>query len=131
MPEGESKGRWAPHSHVRSILEGLMLYQDNASKTAKYPGRFELKGLLYVTLGLAGEAGELANKVKKILRDNNEEITDEIRVKLRDELGDVLWYTSQVASELGTHLGLIGIHNLDKLSSRLERDKIKGEGDNR
>jgi NTP pyrophosphatase (non-canonical NTP hydrolase) len=91
-------------------------YQSEASQTAHYPNR--LSNLGYPTLGLAGEAGEVANIVKKIQRDFGGEITDEIRGKLKDELGDVLWYISACADELGLTLTEIAEFNVNKLAKR-------------
>ncbi len=91
-------------------------YQTEASRTALYPRR--MSNLEYPTLGLAGEAGEVANIVKKIQRDNEGVITDEIRGKLRDELGDVLWYISACADELGLTLDEIAAFNVNKLAKR-------------
>jgi NTP pyrophosphatase (non-canonical NTP hydrolase) len=91
-------------------------YQDAASVTALYPNR--LKNLEDPTLGLAGEAGEVANIVKKIQRDFGGEITDEIRAKLKDELGDVLWYISACADELNLTLTEIAEFNVEKLAKR-------------
>jgi NTP pyrophosphatase (non-canonical NTP hydrolase) len=91
-------------------------YQSEASQTALYPRR--LSNLEYPTLGLAGEAGEVANIVKKIQRDFAGEITDETRTKLKDELGDVLWYISACADELGLTLSEIAGYNVDKLAKR-------------
>jgi NTP pyrophosphatase (non-canonical NTP hydrolase) len=91
-------------------------YQAAASVTALYPNR--LKNLEYPTLGLAGEAGEVANIVKKIQRDFGGEITDEIRGKLKDELGDVLWYISACADELNLTLAEIAEFNVEKLAKR-------------
>ena len=91
-------------------------YQDAASVTALYPNR--LNNLEYPTLGLAGEAGEVANIVKKIQRDFGGEITDETRAKLKDELGDVLWYISACADELGLSLKEIAEFNVGKLAKR-------------
>jgi len=91
-------------------------YQTAASLTALYPNR--LKNLEYPTLGLTGEAGEVANIVKKIQRDFGGEITEEIRSKLKDELGDVLWYISACADELGLTLEQIAEFNLKKLAKR-------------
>ena len=91
-------------------------YQAEAKRTALYPNR--LKNLEYPTLGLAGEAGEVANIVKKIQRDFGGEITDEIRAKLKDELGDVLWYISACADELGITLSEIAEYNVEKLAKR-------------
>jgi NTP pyrophosphatase (non-canonical NTP hydrolase) len=94
-------------------------YQSEASRTALYPNR--LKNLEYPTLGLAGEAGEVANVVKKIQRDFGGEINDETRLKLKDELGDVLWYVSACADELGLTLAEIARYNVEKLSKRHNR----------
>ena len=94
-------------------------YQAEAKQTALYPRR--LQNLEYPTLGLAGEAGEVANIVKKIQRDFNGEITDEIRAKLKDELGDVLWYISACADELGLTLTEIAEFNVEKLAQRHKR----------
>jgi len=91
-------------------------YQLEASQTALYPRR--LQNLEYPTLGLAGEAGEVANIVKKVQRDHAGVITDETRLKLKDELGDVLWYISACADELGLTLLEIAEFNVDKLAKR-------------
>lgn len=91
-------------------------YQTAARKTALYPRRLE--NLEYPTLGLAGEAGEVANIVKKIQRDHGGVTTDEVRGKLKDELGDVLWYISACADELDLTLKEIAEYNVDKLAKR-------------
>jgi NTP pyrophosphatase (non-canonical NTP hydrolase) len=93
-------------------------YQDLATRTAIYPGRQELDGLLYTALGLAGEAGEFANEVKKILRDDKGHLTSKRREELKDELGDVLWYVAQCAFELQVRMEVIGSNNIDKLKER-------------
>ena len=95
-------------------------YSRQASETALYPNR--LKNLEYPTLGLAGEAGEVANIVKKIQRDFGGEITSETRAKLKDELGDVLWYISACADELGLSLDEIAQFNVEKLAKRHGRE---------
>lgn len=91
-------------------------YQQQASQTALYPRR--MANLEYPTLGLAGEAGEVANIVKKIQRDHGGVITDETRFKLKDELGDVLWYISACADELGITLTEVAEFNVQKLAKR-------------
>lgn len=91
-------------------------YQEAAGTTALYPDRSN--NLEYPTLGLAGEAGEVANIVKKIQRDHGGELTEEVREKLKDELGDVLWYISACADELGLTLEEIAEHNVGKLARR-------------
>jgi len=104
-------------------------YQTRARLTAKYP----LIGhpVIYPTLGLANEAGEVAGKIKKIFRDKAGLFSEADRDALKAELGDVLWYIAQVATELGLSLDDIAEHNLTKLMDRLERGKIRGDGDNR
>lgn len=91
-------------------------YQSAAAVTALYPRRFS--NLEYPTLGLAGEAGEVANIVKKIQRDNDGVLTEDVRLKLKDELGDVLWYISACADELGLTLDDIAAYNVEKLARR-------------
>jgi NTP pyrophosphatase (non-canonical NTP hydrolase) len=87
--------------------------------------------IVYPTLGLVNEAGELAGKVKKIFRDKDGIISNEDRQALKYELGDVLWYLAQLATELDLSLDEIAQANIDKLASRLERNRIQGEGDYR
>jgi NTP pyrophosphatase (non-canonical NTP hydrolase) len=94
-------------------------YQRQASETAMYPKR--LQNLEYPTLGLTGEAGEVANVVKKIQRDFGGKITDEIRAKLKDELGDVLWYISACADELDLTLEEVAEFNINKLARRHQK----------
>jgi len=91
-------------------------YQAAAGKTALYPRRLE--NLEYPTLGLAGEAGEVANIVKKIQRDHGGVMNEEIRTMLKDELGDVLWYISACAEELDLTLNEIAQYNVEKLAKR-------------
>jgi NTP pyrophosphatase (non-canonical NTP hydrolase) len=87
--------------------------------------------IVYPTLGLVNEAGELAGKVKKIFRDKEGVISEEDRQALKFELGDVLWYLAQIATELDLTLEEVAQSNLEKLFSRLERNTIRGEGDHR
>lgn len=104
-------------------------YQALAKRTAIYPdiGR----NFVYPTLGLAGEAGELANKVKKIIRDDGGIARPERVEEIEKELGDVLWYIAQLSTEFGLKLDDVASMNIEKLSSRLEQGKITGSGDNR
>lgn len=104
-------------------------YQKKARKTAIYPNLG--KNIIYPTLGLAGEAGEVAEKVKKIIRDKNGIVGKEEKIEMVKELGDVLWYISNISSELGIKLSDLAQGNLDKLASRKDRGKLKGSGDNR
>jgi NTP pyrophosphatase (non-canonical NTP hydrolase) len=85
--------------------------------------------IVYPTLGLVNEAGEVAGKVKKIFRDKNGLIGEEDRQALKGELGDVLWYLTQICTELDLSLAEVAEANLEKLFSRLERGTIGGEGD--
>lgn len=87
--------------------------------------------IVYPTLGLVNEAGEVAGKIKKIFRDKEGKITEEDRQALKQELGDVLWYLTQICTELDLTLEEVAQANLDKLFSRLARGKIRGDGDNR
>ena len=104
-------------------------YQERSRATAVYPGAGE--NLLYPTLGLCGEAGEVAEKVKKMLRDDGGVLSAERREALAKELGDVLWYVAQVATEADLELEAIAEGNLAKLLSRRDRDVLQGSGDTR
>ncbi len=104
-------------------------YQTKSRETAKYPAIGH--GVIYPTLGLTNEAGEVAGKIKKVFRDKDGVIGEAEREALKSELGDVLWYLSQVATELDLSLDAIAEHNLHKLLDRQARGKIKGDGDNR
>lgn len=116
---------------VQNPQLSLNRYQDRTSCTAIYPGAGTVQGLTYTALGLAGEAGEVANKVKKILRDNGGVLDTAYRQKVLKELGGVLWYAAQVAKELGFSLNYVAQCNLDELESRQLRGTLKGDGDNR
>lgn len=105
-------------------------YQDDALKTAIYPSA-AIDGLLYTVLGLTGEAGEIANKVKKIYRDDNGSLSHEMRLSLAKELGDCLWYIAATARELDLKLGQIAFNNVEMLNSRAQRGTLSGSGDNR
>jgi NTP pyrophosphatase (non-canonical NTP hydrolase) len=104
-------------------------YQRKSRETAIYPDIGE--NFVYPTLGLVGEAGEVAEKVKKVLRDKGGVLDEETRLALGSEIGDVFWYAAQLATELGLDLGQIAGSNLIKLLSRKDRGKISGSGDNR
>lgn len=104
-------------------------YQTRSRRTAGYPAIGH--PIIYPALGLVNEAGEVAGKIKKVFRDQGGQISEETRQALKAELGDVLWYISQVATELDLSLDEIAEYNITKLYSRLERGKIQGDGDNR
>jgi NTP pyrophosphatase (non-canonical NTP hydrolase) len=107
----------------------LNAYQQGARATARYPQVGQ--NPIYPTLGLCGEAGEVADKVKKVLRDNEGVFSDDTRQALMLELGDVLWYVAQLSSELGFELNAVAEANLNKLASRAARNVIAGSGDHR
>lgn len=101
-------------------------YQREALKTAVYPKNARVT---YPALGLAGEAGEVADKVKKIIRDKND--TDEMKQNIAAEIGDVLWYCAVLAYDLGYDLAQIADSNLQKLADRQQRGVLHGSGDTR
>jgi len=105
-------------------------YQRRAVDFAVYPSGHVV---VYPTLGLTGEAGEVAEKVKKIIRDHGgvDKITAEKRDELAKELGDVLWYLANLAYDLGFSLDHIAEMNIEKLTDRMNRNKLHGEGDQR
>lgn len=107
---------------------GLDAYQHVAHGTAVYPPD---AGIMYPALGLAGEAGEIANQVKKIIRDDGGTPTRERKAKIAKEMGDSLWYLAEVATQLGLQLSDIAKDNLKNLYGRQERGTLHGDGDNR
>ena len=103
-------------------------YQEAALRTAIYPRE---RAIVYPTLGLTGEAGEVADKVKKTIRDNAANFSSERREDIAKELGDVLWYAAALAQDLGYTLEDVARMNIEKLASRAARNKIHGSGDSR
>jgi len=103
-------------------------YQHKSSLTAIFP---EDSALEYLCLGLVSEAGEVAGKVKKIIRDDKYEITEERKQQLSNEIGDVLWYLAQLSLGLNIPLSRIATENIEKLKDREQRGKISGSGDAR
>lgn len=107
----------------------LSRYQELSRRTAVYPDAGE--NLVYPALGLCGEAGEAAEKIKKAIRDDGGVLTGERRTALAGELGDVLWYLAQLATEAHLDLGEIARGNIEKLLSRQQRQVLHGSGDTR
>ncbi len=105
-------------------------YQKLALTTAQYTGD-ELKDIMHWVLGVTGESGEIAEKVKKIIRDKNGEVSAADKTELAKEIGDVLWYLATLAHQLGVSFDKVAADNLAKLKSRQERGVIGGSGDNR
>jgi NTP pyrophosphatase (non-canonical NTP hydrolase) len=105
------------------------LYQYQATQTAIFPKE---KALEYLALGLTSEAGEVAGKVKKLIRDGEDVEGFELKkIAIAAEIGDVLWYCAMMAREVGVPLNTIMQENLEKLHSRKQRGTLKGSGDNR
>lgn len=104
-------------------------YQLKAKETANYPEKDH--NFIYATFGMMGEAGEVGEKIKKIWRDKNKEVNETDRLEIKKELGDVLWYLSQIAEELKIDFDDVAETNIIKTHSRLERNVIHGFGDNR
>ena len=115
-------------THKYNRISDLDMYQQVAKTTAIYPRE---QAIIYPTLGFTGEAGEVANKVKKIIRDgtnkNNENLVQEISA----EIGDCLWYISVLADDIGVKLSDIANSNLEKLENRKKKGTIHGSGDDR
>jgi NTP pyrophosphatase (non-canonical NTP hydrolase) len=104
-------------------------YQSRSRATAVYPNAGN--NMLYPTLGLCGESGEVAEKIKKMVRDDGGVLSSERREALAKELGDVLWYAAQLATESGLDLDDVAEANLQKLMSRRQRRQLGGSGDDR
>jgi NTP pyrophosphatase (non-canonical NTP hydrolase) len=104
----------------------LNSYQISTRQTVIYTA-----GIEYTALGLASEAGEVAGKVKKVIRDYDGILNDAHRAQIADELGDVLWYVARLADDMGIKLADIAAGNIDKLSNRAERGVLGGSGDKR
>jgi len=108
-------------------------YQKQSRVTAIYPDAGD--NFIYPTLGLVGEAGEFAEKIKKLMRDSQvtkpSQVNDTVKQEVLKELGDVLWYTAQLASEFDVSLEDVAQNNIQKLQDRMKRDQLHGSGDNR
>ena len=104
-------------------------YQKESRKTAVY--KDQGNNYIYPLLGLAGETGEVVEKFKKMIRNNDGVMTNEIRDSIKKELGDVLWYMAQIATEINVDLDDIAATNIEKLKSRAERGVLKSSGDDR
>lgn len=112
--------------------QDMTTYQEDCLVNAIYPerGQSTIGGIAYTTLGLAGEAGEIANKIKKVLR-QDKAFTRELARDIADEIGDVLWYAAALANELGYTLAEVAEMNREKLDKRRAENKLKGDGDKR
>jgi NTP pyrophosphatase (non-canonical NTP hydrolase) len=128
MPVGEIQKR-RKGSKLKMKINDFDDYQKKCKKTAVYPQIG--KNFVYPVLGLVGETGEVAEKIKKVIRDDGGKLSDEKRQEIAKELGDVMWYMAQLSTELGLKLSDVIKANLEKLSSRKVRGKLHGSGDNR
>lgn len=106
-------------------------YQKKAERTDTHVGAGGNDRFFYAALGLAGEAGEVAEKMKKILRDHGGTVDAARREEMKRELGDVLWYLAKIAREFDIPLDDVAEANIEKLYSRMERGKLHGDGDTR
>jgi NTP pyrophosphatase (non-canonical NTP hydrolase) len=106
-------------------------YAKEAILTAIYPADSTISALAYLGLKLNGEAGEVAEKIGKAIRDNNGIVDEARRSALLSELGDVVWYANAIAIELDSTLSEIAVKNLEKIASRRARGVVNGDGDNR
>ncbi len=104
-------------------------YQAAARQTAVYPDRGH--NFVYPALGLAGESGEVAEKIKKVIRDKNGVIDKKTQLALKKELGDVFWYIAALCDEVGLEMDDVAESNIQKLRDRRQRNKLHGSGDNR
>lgn len=121
------------NSEKFGTMDNIYDYTDMTDLTAIYPGSGQgtLGSIAYAGLGLAGETGEVADIIKKIIRDDDGKINDEVREKLFKELGDVAWYWARLCKEFGFDPGAVLSANLEKLLDRQKRGTLKGSGDNR
>jgi len=104
-------------------------YQEKSRQTAIYPNLG--KNFVYPSLGLGGETGEVMEKIKKLIRDKDGKIDDEFKKEISKEMGDVLWYLAQLATEFSLSFEEIAEENIEKLFSRKDRGILHGNGDNR
>lgn len=121
---------------IEERKRGKMDFDEYQKRAAKYD-RFEkttdlmAPGLLEKVMGVAGEAGEVADKFKKIIRDKDGKASEEDRQEIVKELGDVMWYLAGIARYMEVDFSEVAKRNLDKLEDRIQRGKIGGSGDNR
>jgi len=121
-------GAQSNESNKYKKVSDLDMYQKVAKTTAIYPRE---QAIIYPTLGLTGEAGEVANKVKKIIRDGSDSKDEKLVSEIKSEIGDCLWYIAVLASDFDIKLSDIASTNLEKLEKRKEKGTIHGSGDNR
>ena len=131
MVEGQLElelGTVTNENHKYKKISDLDMYQKVALTTAIYPRE---QAIIYPTLGLTGEAGEVANKVKKIIRDGSDSKDEKLVSEIKAEIGDCLWYIAVLADDFNIKLSDIASANLEKLAIRKKNNTIHGSGDNR
>ena len=121
-------GAQSNESNKYKKVSDLDMYQKVALTTAIYPRE---QAIIYPTLGLTGEAGEVANKVKKIIRDGSDSKDEKLVSEIKAEIGDCLWYIAVLADDIGCKLSDIDNTNLIKLENRKKKGTIHGSGDKR
>ena len=121
-------GAQSNESNKYKKVSDLDMYQKVALTTAIYPRE---QAIIYPTLGLTGEAGEVANKVKKIIRDGSDSKDEKLVSEIKSEIGDCLWYIAVLANDFDIKLSDIASTNLIKLENRKKKDTIRGSGDKR
>ena len=121
-------GAQSNESNKYKKVSDLDMYQKVSLTTAIYPRE---QAIIYPTLGLTGEAGEVANKVKKIIRDGSDSKDEKLVSEIKAEIGDCLWYIAVLADDIGCKLSDIANTNLIKLANRKEKGTIRGSGDKR
>ena len=121
-------GTQTNETHKYKRISDLDMYQQVAKTTAIYPRE---QAIIYPTLGLTGEAGEVANKVKKIIRDGSNKNDEKLVSEIKAEIGDCLWYIAVLADDFNIKLSDIASANLEKLAIRKKNNTIHGSGDNR
>ena len=121
-------GAQSNESNKYKKVSDLDMYQKVALTTAIYPRE---QAIIYPTLGLTGEAGEVANKVKKIIRDGTDKTSEDMVQAISSEIGDCLWYIAVLADDVGIKLSDIANANLEKLANRKKNNTIHGSGDTR
>lgn len=131
MVEGQLElelGTVTNENHKYKKISDLDMYQKVALTTAIYPRE---QAIIYPTLGLTGEAGEVANKVKKIIRDGSDSKDEKLVSEIKSEIGDCLWYIAVLANDFDIKLSDIASANIEKLATRKSKGTIHGSGDNR
>ena len=121
-------GAQSNESNKYRKVSDLDMYQKVALTTAIYPRE---QAIIYPTLGLTGEAGEVANKVKKIIRDGSDSKDEKLVSEIKAEIGDCLWYIAVLANDFNIKLSDIASTNLEKLANRKANNTIHGSGDTR